>query len=278
MSTSTFTALRRILAGLVLAIVVSACSPADPTPLPPLTPPPGPAPAPVQTATLAGEIWEMTPEGRRPVPGAQVRLCQPSCRSPRESLLAVSDGNGRYEFSGLARGLYYEVTATNPGHDPATKLVRVDGDTTLDIQVLVPFEAEITVTALAPLPGASLSVGECLSPSPPGRPPLCSDDWQGTFEVAVNRDVQHVVLTIGFYDGATLCAHAAATIDRIAARTRVSLNPRRIVVAWERGGTVEQPCQLPVTTTRLVAILWSDAADGFELQREFPSSYTFVKP
>jgi hypothetical protein len=67
-----------------------------------------------------------------------------------------------------------------------------------------------------------------------------------------------------------------ATRDRISAGQTVTFRPTWISLTDEYG-TFSAPCQLPATTTRMVAVLWSDA-DRTTGCQEFATTYTFVTP
>ena len=104
----------------------------------------------------------------------------------------------------------------------------------------------------------------------------CADAWQGAFDVLVDREMTHAVLTVGFYDGGTICGYAAGTMEIVPAGERVTFTARRIFLSDEFG-TFTPPCSLPATTTRLVAELWSDSSSWANtLTREFDGiTYSF---
>ena len=43
-------------------------------------------------------------------------------------------------------------------------------------------------------------------------------------------------------------------------------------------GTFSQACALPATTTRMVAVLWSDDDWTTQISQEFTTTYKFVRP
>ena len=132
----------------------------------------------------------------------------------------------------------------------------------------------ISMSASSPGSGASLLVGECRFGNVTRT---CADAWRGTFDVSLDRDMVWAVLTVGFYDGATLCGYAADVQERLPAGQTVTFRPSWISLSDEFG-TFSSPCQLPATTTRMVAVLWSDADWTTQLTQEFSGNYTFIRP
>ena len=129
----------------------------------------------------------------------------------------------------------------------------------------------------SPGPGATLAVHDnCLSGSVTRR---CTNDWHGTLDVVVDREMTYPVLVVSFYEGSKLCGYAAGTRDVVPADIPVSFDLSRIVLSDEFG-TFTQPCQLPLTTTRLVAQLWSDSSSWSNtLMQELPATtYKFAEP
>jgi hypothetical protein len=141
---------------------------------------------------------------------------------------------------------------------------------------LAPGHGTIAIRGLSPRSGATLAVhDDCPAGSVTRR---CVDDWHGTLDVVVDREMSHAVLVVRFHDGATLCGYGANTRDVVPADTRVSFD---ISLIWlsDEFGTFAQPCQLPSTTTRMVAELWSDSSSWSNtLIQELPATtYTFAK-
>jgi len=137
-----------------------------------------------------------------------------------------------------------------------------------------PANGTITMTGSSPGPGASLPVGECLFGNVTRT---CVDDWQGTFNVSLDREMEWAVLTVGFFDGGVSCGYAAAVQERILPGQPAVFRPSRISLSDEFG-SFPRPCPLPATTTRMVAVLWSDADWETQLTQEFPGSYIFIRP
>jgi hypothetical protein len=144
----------------------------------------------------------------------------------------------------------------------------------------VTLSGDIVLTSVHPPSGATLSVRDCGDRGHPGTSRLCSDDFRATLAVRIDRDMLAPVLTVGFYDGDVLCAYAAATLDALTAGEAATFTPAVTYFSWERWSgqpVTVQPCTTPVTTTRLVAELWSDASPG-TLTREFSRNYAFQTP
>ena len=125
---------------------------------------------------------------------------------------------------------------------------------------------------IRPQPGAVLSIRDCQTGS---AMRLCTDDWRGTFDVAIDRELRHVVLTAAFYQGDVLCGYAADTRDIVTAGQTVSFAPSTIYLSDEFG-TFAQPCRLPATTTRIVAVIWTDNDWSSTLTQEFMVSYSLT--
>ncbi len=114
------------------------------------------------------------------------------------------------------------------------------------------------------------------------RTRVCAEQFRGLFEVVASRRVPYPVLTVGFYNGSQMCGRAAATADALVAGEPLSFSSSAIFLSWEQWDAsgsrgIVQPWALPLTTTRIVAELWSDA-DDFSLKREFSNSYIFRRP
>ena len=131
----------------------------------------------------------------------------------------------------------------------------------------------ITMVGSNPPSGASLPVGECRFGSVPR---ICAEGWSGVFTVSLDRDMTWPVLTVGFYDGDVLCGYAADVRQQLSAGQTATFAPTRISLSDEFG-TFSSPCPLPTTTTRIVALLWSDADRTSQLRQEFAFRYTFVR-
>jgi hypothetical protein len=84
------------------------------------------------------------------------------------------------------------------------------------------------------------------------------------------------VLSVAFYEGPILCGYAADGQQLVPAGQTVTFRPSWISLSDEFG-TFPSPCRLPATTTRMVAVLWSDADWTTQLTQEFSGSYTFIR-
>jgi hypothetical protein len=136
-----------------------------------------------------------------------------------------------------------------------------------------PGQGTITIRELNPAAGATLAVrNDC----PAGRGTrVCTDQWRGTFDVTVDREMTNAVLTVSFYDGQTICGYGASTMDIVPLGQRVSFNVVGISLSDEFG-TFAAPCPLPATTNRIQVELWSDFSSWTNtLIREFEDGYTF---
>ena len=130
----------------------------------------------------------------------------------------------------------------------------------------------ITMVESTPSIGASLLVGNCQFGTSTRR---CANDWRGTFDASSTGGVDWPVLSVAFYDGDQLCGYAADVHLRMPAGETTTFRPARIVLSDEFG-TFASPCALPVTITRIVAVLWSDSDWTTQLRQEFAGRYTFV--
>jgi hypothetical protein len=126
----------------------------------------------------------------------------------------------------------------------------------------------------SPGPGASLLVGECRFGNVTRT---CADGWRGTFNVSLDREMVWAVLTVSFYDGDVRCGYAADVQPRVSPGQTVTFRPSWISLSDEFG-TFETPCRVPAKTTRMVAVLWSDADWTTQLTQEFSGSYIFTRP
>jgi hypothetical protein len=139
-----------------------------------------------------------------------------------------------------------------------------------------PGTGTVAISELSPAPGTTLAVHNRCSAGSVTR--VCTDQWRGTFDVTVDREMTSAVLTVSFYDGQTICGYGAATLDLVPANSRVSFTVKRIVLSDEFG-TFKQPCRLPATTNRIHAVLWSDLSTWTNtLIQIFEGGYTFSEP
>lgn len=132
----------------------------------------------------------------------------------------------------------------------------------------------ISMIGTSPGSGASLLVGECRFGN---ITRTCADGWRGTFNVSLDREMEWAVLTVSFYNGDVRCGYAADVQQRVPPGQTVTFRPSRISLSDEFG-TFPTPCRLPATTTRIVAVLWSDTDWTTQLTQEFASSYVFTRP
>ena len=137
-----------------------------------------------------------------------------------------------------------------------------------------PATGTISMIGSSPGSGASLLVGECLFGNVTRT---CADGWRGTFNVSLDREMEWAVLSVGFFDGDVVCGYAADVQERVPPGQTVTFRPSRISLSDEFG-TFSTPCRLPATTTRMVAVLWSDADWTTQLTQELPGSYIFTRP
>ena len=85
------------------------------------------------------------------------------------------------------------------------------------------------------------------------------------------------MLTVAFYSGDVLCGYAADVRDRITAGQTVTFRRQWISLSNEFG-TFSQTCALPATTTRMVAVLWSDDDWTTQISQEFTTTYKSCAP
>ena len=137
-----------------------------------------------------------------------------------------------------------------------------------------PATGTITMIGSSPGFGASLLVGECRFGNVTRT---CVDGWQGTFTVSLDRDLVWAVLSVGFFEGPILCGYAADVQQLVPAGQTVTFRPSRISLSDEFG-SFPTSCRLPATTTRMVAVLWSDADWTTQLTQELSGSFIFTRP
>lgn len=109
----------------------------------------------------------------------------------------------------------------------------------------------IAIRELSPAPGTELAVQSNCPAGTATR--TCTDQWRGTFDVMVDREMTNAVLTVSFYDGQTICGYGADTLDIVPAAERVAFRVDRIFLSDDR--RLAQPCQLPATTNRIAVEL-----------------------
>jgi hypothetical protein len=139
-----------------------------------------------------------------------------------------------------------------------------------------PGTGTIAIRELSPAPGTTLAVQSHCPAGSVTR--MCTDQWRGTFDVMVDREMTNAVLTVSFYNGQTICGYGASTLDIVSVGERVSFSVSGIVLSDEFG-TFASPCPLPATTNRIEAELWSDLSTWTNtLVQVFEHSYTFSAP
>jgi hypothetical protein len=148
----------RVLVAIALALSLCACNAVLPLPTSPTTTPPsGPAPPTpgvgprLVDGSIAGLVFEITPEGPRPV--TDVELYCDACGKDGHSY-AYSDADGRYAFTGgvwitpggrptllrVHKGGYGDPESTprsaNTPSGTGWREVLIDGDTIFDIELV----------------------------------------------------------------------------------------------------------------------------------------------
>jgi len=138
--------MKRLFIALSLAASMWACNGRTPTSL---TEPP------LVTYTLSGVVFEVTPTVQAPVEGARVEVSNPR-------LIATTDESGSYRIAGVYAGLN-SVRVSTEAYETVSRVVTIDGDTRLDIQVarrptytLSGVVTEVTPTGLAPVEGVTV--------------------------------------------------------------------------------------------------------------------------
>ena len=128
----------RMIAWALFAILVAGCTEAPPT-----SPSPSGTPA-VDTSspgtTLQGTVFETTPDGRRPVPGAYLNVLSHH-EGSGYGMTTYADAEGRYTVGPLRNGSTVLVHAMGgvdgagfQRHQPCVAAAVVNGDTVLDVE------------------------------------------------------------------------------------------------------------------------------------------------
>jgi hypothetical protein len=129
---------------------------------------------------------------------------------------------------------------------------------------------EIAIRSIEPASGASIKVQECVTN---GYRWFCADEPRMTFEVVVDRDIPDAALAVTFYVGVQRCGSAFAGSVPLMAGSRTVLRASSLDFSDE-----ERPlaCNLPATTTKLVAQIWAPGRPSTLLAtREFEAAYSF---
>lgn len=93
-------------------------------------------PSPPSLATLTGTVFETTPDGRRPVPGAYLN----ALGGGGDSISAYADADGRYAFTNKEIGALVLVQAVSvpgvrvPRHQPCVESVVMQRDSVVDVE------------------------------------------------------------------------------------------------------------------------------------------------
>jgi hypothetical protein len=161
------------------------------------------------------------------------------------------------------------VAATALGCGGSESQTGLTGPTALPAPPPQPANGRITAVSIEPQVGATMNVRDCELAAGATDTAVCVDQFRGLFEVVADRPVASPVLTVGFYDGFEFCGYATATADALVPGHTLSFSASGIHLA---------SCGLPLTTTRMLVEVWSDADRGFSLTREFANTYTFRRP
>jgi hypothetical protein len=87
----------------------------------------------------------------------------------------------------------------------------------------------------------------------------------------------YAVLVMTFYDGDRLCGLTADVRDVVRAGSAETFNLSSIYLSSGSPTLTNNPCDLPIRTTRMAVELWSDSSSWTNtLKMELPGGYTFV--
>ena len=113
-------------------------------------------PAPVVTGTLRGAVATVAPDGQSySVPGASLKL-----KAPTQTLDAVSDDEGNYQFTNLSPG-DYTLEATVQGFKTASKAITIRaGETSVENIKLEVADVTATVTVTSSTSGQGVQTSE----------------------------------------------------------------------------------------------------------------------
>jgi hypothetical protein len=129
---------------------------------------------------------------------------------------------------------------------------------------------DITMVVTQPAPGATLA------PRCPAGRTVCTDQLALTFNVRFDRTVPDASVLVEFYTS-TNQRCAIAMTPRVTLQAGVSSPATSAITLLSSPPDFIQFCELPVTTTRIVATLM-DATEARLLTREFAANYTFASP
>jgi hypothetical protein len=142
----------------------------------------------------------------------------------------------------------------------------------------------VAIADISPALGSAVPVRDC----PPGvngtHTILCTDDLRATFAV-INEGQERVArLRVVFADGARQCGSAWLPRVSFVTATPIRVSTSTVYLSWETSegaGTpvsLVQPCELPVTTRRIVVEMWEEGHPSSPVAvQEFGGSYSFVR-
>jgi hypothetical protein len=156
-----------IAAAFAFSVTAANCaeSPANPSSLSSPSPTSSPLP-PGTSATLTGTVFETTPDGPRPVPGAYLN----AIGGGGDSISAYADADGRYAFTNKQVGATVIVQAVSvPGvrvarHQPCVASVVMQKDSSVDV--------EFNLAGVRGTGGPPLVSGTVFQTTPGGRQPV----------------------------------------------------------------------------------------------------------
>ena len=143
---------------------------------------------------------------------------------------------------------------------------------------------DIRFSAVTHASGSTLSVQNC-GPAFTGiaGDNLCNMDWHAAFDVTTNIDLSNAVVTVAFEGARGRCGLIMLAGQNFGAnQPRLVGTSDPIYLTYEPEGyehlKVEQFCDLPTTTDRIVVSMWNPARPAAPLlQREFNYESTFVE-
>ena len=186
------------------------------------------------------------------------------CSLPVAAVLAV-----------VSAGCGSNSTPTAPSAPPATSQPSPSTPSPSTPESRGPGHGTITIREFSPSPGATLTVSDCAGGAAT-RP--CAEQWRSTVDVLVDRDMTYAVLVMTFYDGDRLCGLTADVRDVVRAGGRETFNLSSIYLSSGSPTLANNPCQLPMRTTRMEVELWSDSSSWTNtLTMGLPGAYTFVR-
>ena len=144
--------------------------------------------------------------------------------------------------------------------------------------------AAVALTAIIPVSGTTVPVRDC-PPGPFGTLSLlCTDQLRATFSVVNDGPPRAGRLRVVFSDGARPCGSTWLPQTSLTPGTALTLSTSTVFLSWETSEglgppvTLIQPCELPVTTTRITIELWEQGNARTPIAaQEFDGSYTFAR-